>query len=334
MKPVAEKKGNIYLIDRNGQILWSRNIGEPITGQIYMIDYYQNHKYQLLFNTKSKIYIIDRLGRDVANFPITPPAKISTSISVFNYEKDGNYRIFVPCENNKVYLYNKKGKLNPQWLITQLTAPLTMPVQHFLYKGKDYIVFADDEHTYILNRRGETRIAVKRNFAKAPHTAFYLVPADSKHQKPMFVTTTTSGKLAFIDFNGNVYFVNTPGKFSDTHSFVLQDLDGDGEYEFTYAQDNKIYIFQEQDKEIKLATTFTAQGNILPGLTLYNFGPGKIKVGFVTDKNILYLIDKNGKLYRDFPKPGTTKFTITQLIKGDNFNVITGQDDYLVNYRL
>ncbi len=331
---VGDDKGNIYLINRNGQILWSRNIGEPIAGQIYMIDYYQNHKFQLLFNTKSKIYIIDRLGRDVANFPITPPDKISTSISVFNYEKDGNYRIFVPCANNKVYLYNKKGKLNPQWLITQLTAPLTMPVQHFLYKGKDYIVFADDQHTYILNRRGETRIEVKRNFAKAPNTPFYLIPADSKHPKPMFVTTTTSGKLAFIDFQGNVFFVNTPGKFTDNHSFVLKDLDGDNNYEFIFAQDDKVYIYQEENKAIKLTATFAAQGNIIPGFTLYNFGPGKIKVGFVTDKNLIYLIDKAGKLHKGFPKEGSTKFTITQLIKDNGFNVLTGQQNFLINYRL
>ncbi len=332
---LSDKSGNIYLIDRNGQLIWSKNIGQPIAGNIYMVDYYQNHKYQLLFNTKDKIYIIDRLGNNVATFPITPPAGISTSISVFDYEHDGNYRIFVPCKNNRVYLYNKKGQINPQWLITQTTAPLTSPVQHFVYKGKDYIVFADDIHTYILNRRGETRINVKKTFAKASNTGFYLIPQDQKHKKPMFVTTTKSGKLAFIDFDGNVYLVKIPGKFSNSHFFTIKDLDADGNYEFIYAQDDQVFIYQEQNGKVVPYKTFKAQGNINKPLVLYNFGPGKIKIGFVTDQNKIFLIDKQTQVYPGFPKDGSTQFTITKLIKNSGtFNVLTGNNQFLLNYKL
>ncbi len=331
---LSDQAGNVYLINRNGQLLWTKNIGQPIAGNIYMIDYYQNHKYQLLFNTKDKIYILDRLGNNVATFPITPPAEISTSISVFDYENDGNYRIFVPCKNNRVYLYNKKGQINPQWLITQTTAPLTTPVQHFLYKGKDYIVFADDIHTYILNRRGETRINVKKNFPKASNTKYFLIPQDSKHRKPMFVTTTKSGKLAFIDFDGNVYLVKIPGNFSNSHYFTLRDLDADGNYEFIYAQDDQIVIFQEKDGKVVPYKTLKVQGKINKPLVLYNFGKGKIKIGFVTDQNKIYLIDKQTRLYPGFPKSGSTQFTITQLIKSSNFNVLVGNGQFLLNYKL
>ncbi len=331
---VGDKKGNIYLLTRNGDILWQRNIGEPITGNIYMIDYYQNHKYQLLFNTKSKVYIIDRLKRDVENFPIVAPSKISTSISVFDYKKDGNYRIFIPSEDKMVYLYNKKGKPNPQWLITNVTAPLTQPVQHFVYKGKDYIVFADDIHTYILDRRGETRIDVKKTFAKAPNTAYYFIGKDSKHKLAMFVTTTKSGKLAFIDLYGNVYIVRTPENFSSSHYFTMADIDADGLKEFIYAEDKKLYIFKESGNKIIKSAEFTANGDIISNLTLYNFGTGKIETGFVTDKNLIYLIDKTGTLHKGFPKSGTTQFTITQLVPGQPFNVIVGNGDYLVAYQL
>ncbi len=330
---VGDKRGNIYLISRDGEILWTRNIGEPIMGDIYMIDYYQNHKYQLLFNTKNKIYIVDRKSRDVENFPVQLPAPASASISVFDYEKDGNYRIFVPCSNNIVYLYGKNGKIKPTWIRPKTSAPVKYPVQHFVYKGRDYIVFADDIHTYILNRKGEVRIDVKRTFPKAPNTGFYLIPKDKNHARPMFVTTTKSGKLAFIDFLGNVFIVKTPHNFSSGHYFVVRDITGDSNLEYIYGDGNKLTIYTEKDKKITTLAEYKANGDINSYLTLYNFGVGNIKVGFLTDQNLIYLVDKKGLLHPGFPKQATTRFTISQLIPGEPFRLIVGNGNYLITYQ-
>ncbi len=329
---ISDRQGNIYLITRDGRQLWTRKLDGPITGNIYMIDYYHNGKYQLLFNTKNKIYIIDRLGRDVEKFPITLKAPASASISVFDYEKDGNYRIFVPCTNNKVYLYTKEGKINPGWLITKTTAPVTMPVQHFVYKGRDYIVFADDIHTYLLNRRGETRIPVNRTFAKASNTGFFFIPQDATHKKATFLTTTKTGKLAFIDLNGNVTIVPVPGKFSNSHYFYLNDWDGNGQYEFIYLQDNKMYVYNEKLKPV-LKNPVSFKDDIIEPPVIYNFSSTDHRVGFITSENLIYLINNQGKVVKGFPKNATTRFTITALYPDKGMNILVGDKQFLVNYK-
>ena len=329
---VSDRQNNIYLIDRNGKILWTRTLDEPITGNIYMIDYYHNGKYQLLFNTKNKIYIIDRLGRDVENFPITLKAPASASISVFDYEKDGNYRIFVPCTNNRVYLYTKQGKINPGWLITKTTAPVKTPVQHFVYKGRDYIVFADDIHTYILNRRGETRIPVNQTLPKASNTGFYFIPQDEKHKAAALLTTTKTGKLAFINLQGKITFYPVPDKFSDSHYFLLTDWNGDGSYEFIYLQDNKMYVYDEKLKPVMEPITF--KGDIIEPPVIYRFSATDRRVGFITSENLIYLFSNNGQIAKGFPKAATTRFTITPLYPDKGLNILVGNKEYLLNYKM
>ena len=328
---VGDRQGNVYLINRDGKILWSRTLEGPITGHIYMIDYFHNGKYQLLFNTKNKIYILDRLGRDVEHYPITLKATASAPVSVFDYEKDGNYRIFVPCTDDRVYLYTKEGKINPGWLITKTSAPVRTPVQHFVYKGRDYIVFADDIHTYILNRRGETRIPVDRTFAKATHTGFYLIPQDSNHKTTTFLTTNKTGKLVFINLKGKVTIVPVPEKFSDSHYFLLSDWDGNGSYEFIYLQDNKMYVYDEKLKPVLEPITF--KGDILEPPVIYRFSASDRRVGFITSENLIYLINNKGQIIKDFPKAATTRFTITPLYPDKGLNILVGNKEYLLNYK-
>ncbi len=330
---VGDIKGNIYLINRNGDILWSRKVDGPIKGNIYMIDYYHNGKNQVLFNTANKIYIIDRRGKDVENFPITLPAEATASISVFDYDHDSNYRIFVPCSNNRVYLYTKEGKLNPGWLITQTSAPVKRPVQHFVYKGKDYIVFADDIHTYILNRRGETRIPVKSTFPKSTHADFHFIVPDNLHKKPLFLTTTKTGKLSFIDLQGNVNIVAPPHQFSDSHYFLLSDWNGDHRYEYIYLEGNKLYVYNEK-LQLLVQPAVEFQGNILEQPHIYEFSASDKRVGFLTSANLIYLINNKGKVSKNFPKKSTTRFTITSLIPGHGFNLLVGNGQFLVNYKL
>jgi len=328
---VGDSKGNIYLFDNKGKMLWTRQIGEPITGDIYIIDYYNNGKYQLLFNTQNKIYIIDRLGRNVENFPITLPASVSTSISVFDYEKDGNYRIFAPCINNRVYLYNMEGKLNPGWLITKTSAPVKTKVQHFIYKNKDYIVFADDIHTYILNRRGQTRIPVYQTFNKSSNTKFFFIPKSDKHKNPTFLTTTTTGKLVFIDLKGKLTIIPLDKKFTDNHYFVLSDWDGNGSYEFIFLEDNKLYVYNQKLKPI-FTQPINFKGNIIDKPYIYRFSKNDLRIGFITSQNYAYLINNKGQVDKAFPKIATTPFTITILNKEQGLNIILGKHNYLVNF--
>ena len=137
-----------------------------IISKIHIIDYYANKKYQFLFNTKNHIYILDRNGNFIENYPVKLPAKATCGISVFDYNDNCNYRIFVACNDKQVYLYQKDGQINKDWKITQTKDYVKTPIQYFSYENKDYIVFADNLNIYILNRKGEVRINPKTNYQK------------------------------------------------------------------------------------------------------------------------------------------------------------------------
>ena len=67
---VQDENLNLYLISSEGEILWKRKLQEAVIGSIRQIDLFKNNKLQLLFNTKSKLFLIDRKGRDVGTYPM------------------------------------------------------------------------------------------------------------------------------------------------------------------------------------------------------------------------------------------------------------------------
>ena len=67
---VQDKDNTIHLISAGGKIKWSRSLESKILGDISQIDAYKNNKYQMVFNTKSKLHIVDILGNEIDDFPI------------------------------------------------------------------------------------------------------------------------------------------------------------------------------------------------------------------------------------------------------------------------
>ena len=67
---IQDGNKNIYLINEKGKRLWKKQLGGLILDKINQLDYYKNGKLQYVFNTEDSLYILDRLGRNVENFPI------------------------------------------------------------------------------------------------------------------------------------------------------------------------------------------------------------------------------------------------------------------------
>jgi hypothetical protein len=87
----------------------------PVLSEIFQIDYLANGKLQYLFSTKNKLYIMDRNGVNLENFPVTFPSPATNGVNVLDYDNNRIYRYFVACEDKKVYAYDKEGKLMPGW---------------------------------------------------------------------------------------------------------------------------------------------------------------------------------------------------------------------------
>ena len=121
-------KNNIYLINQVGRILWKLPLPELINSEIYQVDYFRNGKLQLLFSTRNNLYLIDRMGNFVDHYPIKLRSPATCGVSVFDYDNTRDYRLFIACEDKKVYAYTKEGALLKGWNFGQSESEVTQPV--------------------------------------------------------------------------------------------------------------------------------------------------------------------------------------------------------------
>lgn len=328
---VQDLSHNIYLINQVGRILWKVKLDEKINSSIYQIDYYNNGKLQLLFSTRNHLYLIDRNGNFVEKFPVNLRSPATCGMSLFDYENNKDYRIFIACENRNVYVYNKEGNLVGGWSFMGTESEVSQPVQHFKVGDRDYIVFGDRFKTYILDRRGNPRTALNTYFQKSSANPYFLEPGGQPSDARL-VATDTAGKVYSIYFDGRVSTEDL-GPYSDAHFFEYHDLNGDGKNEYIFLEENLLTVYNN-DKSIRFTVSFNK--NISDRPAYYEFSSTDCKLGIVSpEENLIYLVNNDGTLYSGFPLQGNTPFTIGILSNSASFNLLVGStNSFLYNYQL
>ncbi len=325
---VQDKSNILYLIAKNGKILWQKKLDNPILSEIYQIDYFKNNKLQYLFNTKDRIYLLDRNGNHVEKYPINFSHEATNGIALFDYENNRNYRIFVACNNKETYVFDKSGKQINGWKANSTEGIVSNPIQHFRINNKDYIIFSDDKRNYILNRRGRERVSIKNDFTRNKNSLFYkynnnaIITTDKMgNAKIINLESGNTSSIELIDSDEEHYFISS--NITDKHGNELIILTHDHLNLYTNKGDN---IFS---KEIV--------GNISLVADIYQFSSKDKKIGVYDEENQkIYLFNNNGNLYKNFPLKGKSRFSIGFLSSSSSqFNLIVGGDNnYLYNYRI
>ena len=325
---LQDEQNNIYQITKEGRVRWTVALPETVLSKIHQIDYYQNGRLQYLFNTKSKLYLVDRNGNNVAHFPIKFRSPATNGVSVFDYDNNRKYRYFVACENKKIYAYNNEGKIITGWNFKQTDYNVTTPIQHFRVNSKDYIVFKDQSRIYIQDRKGETRIQTLAKFENSKNPLVL-----NLNGTPKIVATNKTGKVFYIYFNGEFAEKET-GSFSENHFFTVADLSRNGILDFVFIDGNELKVINEKGKKLfskKFKTDIQHYPNI------YSFSSKTKKIGIVESAvNRIYLFDSAGKLHEGFPLQGNSEFSIGNISKNSNqLNLIVGsKGGDLYNYTL
>ena len=155
-----DTQNNLLQVTGSGRIRWSIPVPGPVLSEVHQLDFYSNGRLQYLFNTKDKLYLIDRDGNNVAPFPLNLPSPATNGVNVFDYDNNRRYRYFLAGEDKKIYAFDQNGKKLSGWNFDKTDDEVTTPVQHFRVDGKDYIVFKDKSTIYMQDRQGEKRISV------------------------------------------------------------------------------------------------------------------------------------------------------------------------------
>lgn len=327
---VQDASNNLYLINNMGRILWKKPLDGPVLSEIYQIDYYRNNKLQYLFNTPDKLYLLDRDGNYVAKYPFTLPAKASCGLSVFDYDNNRDYRVFLPLNDRKVYLFDKTGDRVSGWNIPQTEGIVRQPVQFYRSSGKDYIIFSDKYRNYIMDRRGNHRVTPQKSFVRNEQSPFFMEYPDS--EQTALVTSTTDGSLAKIFLPSGKTVINNATKTENqSHSLVLLHQNNP-KYVFITPQQLTIYNSgMKKTGDTELNKEVQTIGDV------YKFSASDHKIGLISkDASSIFLFNSDGTLYKGFPLKGTSRFSIGFLKSSAyRFNLITGgANNYIYNYRV
>jgi len=323
-----DKQHNLHLVSHSGLVRWTLPLPGPVLSEIHQVDYYKNGRLQYLFNTKEKLYLIDRNGNNVAHFPVTLQSPATNGVNVFDYHNNRDYRYFVAGENNRIYAYDGTGKIITGWKFDQTESTVITPVQHFRIDSKDYIVFKDNSKIYIQDRQGDTRVSTNARFANSKNPLVLNLTG-----RPKIVATDTGGKVWYLYFDGT-FEDKTSSRVSENHFFTADDLDGDGTLEFIFLDGSELTVLNENGRRI-FNRKLNSSAQHPP--TIYTFAADLKMVG-ITDAatNRIFLYGTDGKLHPGFPLQGNTEFTIGKLSENaDGFNLLVGSEGgKLYNYTL
>jgi len=323
---VQDEDNRLHLISANGQIRWSIPVNGKILGEIHQVDHLRNGKWQFLFNTREKLYLLDINGNNVAGFPVSFDSPATNGVSAFDYDNNRKYRYFLAFENKQVLALDQNGKPVSGWNFTKTESVVTTPIQHFRVSSKDYIVFKDAGKIYIQDRRGETRVKTPVQFENSENPLVL-----NLNGTPKIVATDKNGKVYYFYFDGK-YAEKNVGSFGAKHLFAVDDLDGNNIPDFIFVDGDKLTVTDENGKML-YEKTFDNDISIPP--SIYTFSARQKMLGVSDTKgNRIYLFKPEGKQYAGFPFRGNSAFSIGSILPGQ-LSVITGNnDDELVCFGL
>ncbi len=191
---VQDELNNLYLINAKGNKLWQKKINETIQSKIFMVDIFKNNKFQMLFNTKNYLHLIDRNGNYVQGYPVKLPSEASSPLSLLDYDIDKNYRLFIACKNKNIYNYSIYGIKQQGFKPIVTDNEVNLPLQYVKVGLSDYLVSIDNMgKIYTYSRKGEERIGLKNKTIQSC-SAFYLDASN----------TVNSTFLVYIDDKNNL----------------------------------------------------------------------------------------------------------------------------------
>lgn len=307
----------IYLISTSGNVLWKKNIGGKILGNVSQLDYYKNKKLQMVFNTADSLYLLDRNGNNVENFPVPLEKKAINGHILLDYDKTKKYRILIANEQNSISNYNKEGNIVTGWKFKAMENKISKDLYHMNFKGKDFIYVIDDSgNAKIVARNGKTRI----EFGKIPHADNFYVDKEYGY----IYSSDKAGNVWATDLEGNQTKQLTSAE-SDYY-FLAKQMNEDNIIEFVISTKNSIECFQGESQVFRTKINNEIRPIYFEIDQNYYLG--------VSDRDFVSLIDNKGKNAFGTPVYGQGEFNCGDLENDGQLNLIVGNNNILYNYSL
>ncbi|MBT5615640.1 MAG: hypothetical protein HOJ77_05215, partial [Flavobacteriales bacterium] len=299
---VQNNKHKVFAINSKGEELWNIQLNSKILGDISSIDAYKNSKYQCLFNTESQLYLIDRNGENVDDFPILLPCNTKIGHSLFDYNDTRKYRILIVGEDNNIYNLDKNGKKVKGWKYEKNSNRIQQTPQHFRIATKDYILAeGNNSSTQLLAINGSKRVHFEQGIQ------FNGSPISVDKNGTLYAITT-DGKLWRGTLEGNSSQLSLPNLVA-TSLFLVDEKAA--EKQFIYTSNKRVFIVNTDFEIIhsfELDNTITSLVSNSKGL-------------MITTNNELYLCNTDGVM-EGFPIDSDGYFNMADIDNNGKINLL------------
>jgi len=301
----------LYQISCDGQLNWKISIGSPILSEIYQIDYYRNGKYQYLFNTTDSLYLIDKNGERVKDFPKAFPEKATSGLALLDYENNKDYRLIIPTANNTIQNFNKECKAIKDWFQPQSKYPINSKIQYLRIKNNEYLIAVDTlGNPYIFNRKGHIRIKIPEGLIVQKDAAFY---SDEQSNPPQILCLGQGGNIVAFDIKGKHSRLKPDSIHPEARLIVVREKEGK-QLQYLISSKNILSLYSKKG-ELIWGKTFS--GTISETRIVSGTGQRTLIALNLSGLDEVTVLDLEGAIKNGFPIMGQG-FSKISTIKGQN----------------
>lgn len=320
--------GNLYLLDHTASPLWKVKLNALMIGEPQQVDLYGNGKLQYAFTTQNGFHIVDRNGSAVSPFPASGSAPLTAPIAIMDYDKRHNYRFASITNRFDVTLLDKRAQPVPGFRSPRLESTTPWPLQHVRCKSRDYLILCDSNRMYILDRKGNERVAQRGEPIRRARYA----PIDSI---PSF---GSEGSLITIERNGTIVSVDLKSGVIKRHGILPgwdESMNPAAYLDVSQPRAIRIYhtcgphlfvgtldLTAQPDEAYKPISSKKFAENLYPWLQLFDFGTSGKRLGVSEGGNIWLLDPLTLNPASGFPISGAGPFSITRLVPQQGFSII------------
>lgn len=296
---IQDSSHTFRLFGSTGKELWSLELDGPIISEVHQLDMFKNGKLQMLFNTATKMYLIDRKGRHVEGWPVSLVDSASCGLALMDYDSNRNYRILMPLVEGSLLNYDVSGKAVDGWQHGEesdflsiyrgaVKDPIVSPPTHYVIGKKDYILCQHQSgHIRFLARDGHARFSPELLLKNALPSQTTLI-AGRTIEESILMYRTNTGSIRSMAFFGTdeerLGSLDGPTLLTSAGHFIR--VDGD-----------RILLYSDLNQkaaEIELSHSVSALAETAEGFV------------FLWDdtEGVTSLIDPEGVLLKGGPFPG------------------------------
>jgi hypothetical protein len=327
---IVEDEANIlHLLNEDFELRWSKSIFKPIVGELTQIDFYKNGKLQYLFITADSVYLVDRNGENVEEYPKYIASNLS-ALAIVDYDGKKNYRFAITTLSGDLFITDQQGTPLEGWDPYHFSASIIGSVRHFRVGGTDaFAIVLTNGEMHLISRRGKVfpGFPIQTNMHIQSD---YHLQVGSKFETSKWTVLSESGTLLSVNLKGTIidrkelYKPRTDSKFQ-----IHNDLD-EKNYLISKQFENSIAVVNNNDAIIFEKNQLSSE-NVK--IQYYKMG-GDNDYFILSDlaNQLIYPYDLNGRLLTTLPLMGDQPISLRYFKKENVYEIYLIRENKLILY--